>query len=65
MSRLAKKAGVPYFQIYRRQTGETKRKLSPNDRTRLFNALLKDVKVIAKDLGFEVSANRKADLDQE
>lgn len=61
ISKLAQMAKVPYFQIYRRQNGETKRELPTNTRTKLFNTLWKEVKVIANDLGFEVTANRKED----
>lgn len=61
ISKLAQTAKVPYFQIYRRQNGETKRDLPLNTRTKLFNALWKDVKAIADALGFEVSATRKED----
>jgi hypothetical protein len=59
ISKLAQKAGVPYFQIYRRQNGETQKELPPNTRTKLFNALWKEVKDIADDLGFTVTATRK------
>lgn len=61
ISRLADLAKVPYFQIYRRQNGNTKTELPLNTRTKLFNALWREVKIIANDLGFEVTANRKED----
>lgn len=61
ISKLAQMAKVPYFQIYRRRLGETKRQLPANTRTKLFNTLWKEVKIIANDLGFDVTATRKED----
>lgn len=59
--KLSELAKVPYFMIYRWKTGERKRYLPLNVRTKVFNALWKDVKAIAEDLGFEVTATRKED----
>lgn len=61
IAKLAKAADVSYFQIYRRNNGETSKPLDPKSRTRLFNALMKDVKAFAKELGFEVTFRRTED----
>jgi hypothetical protein len=61
ITELAKSAKVPYFQIYRRQNGETKRELPVNTRTKIFNAFWKEVKAFADVLGFDVTATRRED----
>ncbi len=61
ISKLAEAAKIPYFRIYRRKSGETKKSLDVKDETKLFNALMREVKAYADDLGFEVNFNRKED----
>lgn len=52
---LAKMAGVPYWKIYNRKTGSTERRMDLADRTKLANALQKELMPIFKDLGFTIT----------
>ena len=47
-------AGVNYFTLYRRKVGMYKSDMDPNTKTKLANALVKDIEPFMKDLGFKV-----------
>lgn len=51
---LCKLAKVDPFKIYRRQKGIYQKPISLNDRTKLMNALLRDIEPFVNDLGFDL-----------
>lgn len=57
---LCELAKVDYFVLYRRKTGVYKTDMKTNVRTRLVNALIKDIEPFINDLGFEVAIKPQA-----
>ena len=57
LTKLAKAAKVNYFKIYFRKNGTTKMELDQNDKTKIVNAIHKDIKPLFEELGFEVTVN--------
>lgn len=55
LRRLAELAKINYFVIYRRRTGAYKSDIQPNDKTRIANALIKDIAPFLSDLGYDVT----------
>lgn len=56
---LAKLAKINYFSIYMRQRGKYKSELPLEMKTKVVNALIKDITPFVNDLGFEISISRK------
>lgn len=48
-------ARMNYFKLYNRQKGIYTKPLSLDDRTKLLNALIKDISPFVADLGFEIT----------
>ena len=63
LKRLAEVSGISYNTLYGMKIGRTgkRTKLSVSDRTKLANALLKELKPTFEELGFEVVMNRTED----
>ena len=59
LSALCDLAGIHYMKVYRRKTGFHKSDLSLDDRTKLANALVKDLKPFAENLGYELAIHPK------
>ena len=55
---LAKLAGINYFSLYMRKKGEYKSELSADVKTKIANALVKDITPFLNDLGFDVDITR-------
>jgi len=55
LSALSRLSGVHYMRVYRRKTGFHQSEISLDDRTKLVNALVKDIKPFMDTLGFELS----------
>jgi len=55
LSKLSKAAKVNYFKIYFRKNGTTKMELDQNDKTKIVNAIHKDIKPLFEELGFEIT----------
>ena len=56
---LAELANIKYSELYNRKTGLYKRQLMANEKTRIANALVKDIKSFMDDLGYEVTIHPK------
>lgn len=51
---LCKLAGIDYFTIYRRKIAAYKSDLDDNTKTKVANALIKDIAPFLEDLGYDV-----------
>ena len=59
LSALSRLSGVHYMRVYRRKTGFHKSDIDLDDRTKLVNALVKDLKPFMDSLGFEMAISPK------
>lgn len=55
---LAVLAKINYFSLYQRQKGVYKSDLSADNKTKVMNALLKDLEPFVNDLGFSIKVTR-------
>lgn len=58
---LATLAKINYFSLYQRQKGVYKSDLSADGKTKVMNALIKDLEPFINDLGFSIKITRTAD----
>jgi hypothetical protein len=56
---LAKLAKINYFSLYQRQRGKYKSELPLDMKTKVVNALIKDITPLVNYLGFEITISRK------
>lgn len=61
---LAKLSGVNYYTVYRRRFGIYKKDMKLTQRTKLANAIMKDIGPFINDLGFEISIKPLKDSPQ-
>lgn len=61
---LSDMAGVNYFTVYRRRYGIYKSDIPLTKRTKLANAIMKDIGPFMNDLGFEIAIKPLKDSNQ-
>lgn len=61
LTQLANLSKVSYAKLYFRKNGEIKSELDLNDRTKIVNAIHKEIEPLFSDLGFSVEINQKVD----
>jgi hypothetical protein len=59
IKQLCRLAKINYFSLYMRQRGEYKSDLSLDKKTKVVNALVKDIEPFIRDLGFDVTITRR------
>lgn len=59
LKQLCALAKVNYFSVYQRKSGKYKSELSLDLKTKVANALIKDITPFLIDLGFDVSLTRR------
>lgn len=58
IKKLTEKADVGYFALYQRQRGLYKKPLPQPWKTKVLNALMKDIIPFVRDLGFEITLRK-------
>lgn len=64
LTKLAELSKVSYQKIYFRATGYVKEDMTHQDRTRIVNAIYKEIGPLFEELGFELSYKQKESIER-
>lgn len=62
LSELSRLTGIPYTKIYFRSNGVVKSALPLKERTKIVNAIFKEIGPLFEDLGFDLKVTQKKNL---